>query len=123
MDENRVIWGGIVAAIVAVGVVMAVVRGPTLTGMTPIQAALFAILGVAVPQGIIAFQNRSRFHGGVAGLAFVGGVAAIGYGISQGSLVARPLPGFMTVLLGGVVLAWLVGVGRSFLTGFRTATE
>jgi len=46
MNGNRVIAGGIAAAIVLSGAVMVAVRGPALTGLTPVETAIFAIVGV-----------------------------------------------------------------------------
>lgn len=123
MNENRVIAGGIAAAIVLSGAVMIAVRGPALTGLTPVETAIFAIVGVAVPQAIIAFETQSRSRWIVAGLAFAGGVGAVAYGFVRDSLLTPRLNAFMGLLLVGVVAAWFVGVGRAFLTGYRAAAE
>jgi len=123
MDENRVIAAGIAAAIVLSGIVMAVVRGPSLSGLTPVETAIFAIIGVAIPQSILARENQSRPRWAVAGLAFCGGVGALGYGFVRDSLLTPRLNVFMGLLLVGVVAAWLVGVGRAFFFGYRAAAE
>jgi len=123
MNGNRVIAGGIAAAIVLSGAVMVAVRGPALTGLTPVETAIFAIVGVAIPQAILARKNQSRPRWIVAGLAFCGGVGALGYGFVWDSLLTPRLNVFMGLLLVGVVAAWLVGVGRAFLSGYRATVE
>lgn len=118
MTEKRLVLGGIMAAVLLTGSVSAATGTPAVLAQTPVGAAIYLIVGVAVPQLLLGQRGEDAVR---TGLGLLAGVAG-GVMFVSGLFVEAPLVvgnvGFVDVLAVVVVGVILGTVVREFRRGY-----
>lgn len=123
MSERRVVFGGLVAAFVVAGAASFATGGPTVLGTTPLGVAIYAGVGIAAPQFLLARRTASTPRVGVAVLATVVTAAALLTGLA-GTGLAERWSVAVTDLLAVVVLGIALGTtARQVREGYRSESQ
>jgi hypothetical protein len=119
MDERRLVVAGPVAAVVLAGVAGYATGSPAVLGVTPVGVAIYAIVGVATPQYLLARRTEATLRLGLAALATAGGLVALLAGGLGGGVNARWGVDLVAVLAGVVLGVLLSAALREFRAGYR----
>ncbi len=123
MGERRLVGASLLAALVVSGAVSVTTESPAVLGMTPAGIAVYLVIGLAVPQYLLARRERSPLRLGLAAFGAAGAVLALVVGGIGGDVNATLSIGLPTVLA-VVVLGVLLGaVVREFRVGYRSRAE
>jgi hypothetical protein len=122
MNERRIVVASLAAAVALAGATTLATGQPTALAQTPLGVAIYAFVGVAVPQHVIAMQNGSEVRLGFAGIAGMGALAAVMAGYARGGVNEPWSVGFASLLM-AVVFGSIIGsVVREFRAGYRAGT-
>ncbi|WP_455449578.1 hypothetical protein [Natrinema thermotolerans] len=123
MRDALLVGGCFALALLCAAVASAITESPALLGITPIGIAIYLIVGVGLPQSLLARRTGSALQLGLAALAVAGGAGAVIAGIATGSPNAELSGGVVAILL-FVVLGNAIGaVVRQFRDGYRSSTD
>lgn len=119
MNERRVVVASLAVAVALTGGTTLATGQPTVYAQTPLGVAVYAFVGVAVPQHVIAMQTGSEVRLGFAGLAGMGALAAVMAGYARGAVNEPWSVGFAGLLM-AIVFGSIIGsVVREFRAGYR----
>ncbi|WP_435344371.1 hypothetical protein [Haloarchaeobius sp. HRN-SO-5] len=121
MNERQTVVASLVAAVGLAGATSVATGQPTLFSQTPLGVAIYAFVGIAVPQHVLATRTGSDVRRGLSGIAGAGAVVALLAGYARGGVNDPWSFGFTSLML-AIVLGGLFGsVLREFWAGYRAA--
>jgi hypothetical protein len=119
MNERQTVVASLLAAVLLAGATTAATDQPTLFSRTPLGVAIYAFVGISIPQHVLATRTDSDVRRGVSGIAGAGAVVALLAGYARNGVNEPWTFGFTSLLL-AVVLGSLFGsVLREFWAGYR----
>lgn len=119
MQPRTLPVAGIAASVGLAFALSVAVASPVALVLTPLTVAIYLVVGVAVPQYLIARRTGSPTSLGLAAFAGVGGVASLVVGgLTVGLLDpwGSQVFGLLAVVVAGSVLG---SIYRSFRSGYR----
>ncbi|WP_114575841.1 hypothetical protein [Saliphagus sp. LR7] len=120
MSDRRLVAGSLLAAIVATAAVSLVTESPAVLGATPTGIAVYLVVGLAVPQYLLARREGSPLRLGLAAFGAAGAALALiagGIGGNVNATLSVGLPAVLAIVVLGVLLGAIV---REFRTGYRS---
>ena len=122
MNERRIVVASLAVAVALAGGTTLATGQPTVFAKTPLGVAIYAFVGVAIPQHVVAMQTGSEVRLGFAGIAGMGALAAIMAGYARGGVNDPWSVGFASLLM-AIVFGSIIGsVVREFRAGYRAGT-
>ncbi len=120
--NGRLVGVGILLAVPSSGLVSWLTSSVGVLGTTPAGIGIYLFVGVAGPQYVLPRRSDDPLRLGVAVLAAVGALLALGWGVPGDGLHGEIGVG-LTAVLAVVVFGVLGGaVVREFRTGYRTTS-
>jgi hypothetical protein len=122
MKVSHVALVGVIASIAINGVISAATNTATYLAVTPVEIAVYFIVGIGGPQAFIGQQNGSSLELGMGVLAIVAGLISLGVGVLGSGVLANWGTGFISLLLVLVVGITLQAGIRQFAEGYSSTT-
>lgn len=122
MNERRVVLASLTAALALAGGTTLATGQPTALAQTPLGVAIYAFVGVAVPQYVIAMRTGATVRLGFSGLAGGGALLSVLAGYARGGVNEPWAVGFAGVLMAVVFGSLFGSVVREFREGYRRGT-
>ncbi len=119
MNEKRILLTGIAVAVLLAGAVSATTGSTALLAATPTGAAIYLVVGVAVPQLLLGRRTGDQTRIALALLASVaGGVVFVIGEFTRTTLAGARFVDVLAILVVGVLLGTAV---REFRRGYAEA--
>lgn len=122
MNERRVVLASLLVAVALAGGTTLATGQPTAYAETPLGVAIYAFVGVAIPQHVIAMRNDSTVRLGFAGIAGAGALLSVMAGYARNGINEPWSFGFPAVLMAVVFGSVIGSVVREFRAGYRAGT-